>query len=101
MAEKSYATQRKVRIIENALGPNWRAENNGSIDAIYNRIVGDDRKNIFCKVRPGVKVKLDEMVQHYDVKVSELIETLIEKEHSALDTMKHQKQQELAGQYSG
>lgn len=58
----SYATERKIRIIEDKLGPNWKEQRVGqSIDAIYNDLVGDTRKNLFCKINASVKDRLDEI----------------------------------------
>ena len=53
---QSTATDRKIRIIEAALGADWRTLHEGwSIDRIYNHVQGDDRKNLFFAAMPGQK----------------------------------------------
>lgn len=80
--KKSYATKRKIRIIERELGANWQEQHAGkSIDAIYNIVMGDNRKNLFCKIDPDIKEKLDEMVETNDMQMSSLVERLVSEEY--------------------
>lgn len=83
MGEVSYATARKIRIIEERIGTDWKNLNEGrSVDRVYSDLMGDVRKNLFCKIDPSVKDQLDEMSQHYDIDMAELIETLITDEYA-------------------
>lgn len=98
----SYATERKKRIIANMLGPDWQAKNpNKSIDAIYNEVVGDIRKNLFCKIDPEIKIYLDEMVDNYDMKMGELVERLILDEYEKYSKRKATYSEDLASQFGG
>ncbi len=82
MADMSYATRRKLRIIKEQLGADWQDQNPGkSIDAIYNVVTGDNRKNLFCKIDPTVKHQLDEMVDYHDIKMAALVEKLVREEY--------------------
>jgi hypothetical protein len=82
MADMSYATRRKLRIIKEQLGADWQDQNPGkSIDAIYNVVMGDNRKNLFCKIDPTVKNQLDEMVDYHDIKMAALVEKLVREEY--------------------
>lgn len=90
----SYATQRKIKIIEEKLGANWREHYpTESIDRVYNIVNGDTRKNLFCKVSPEVKAKLDEMVEDYEIDMAELVEQMIV---SAYDNYTEQRSDYLA-----
>lgn len=101
-SQPSYATARKVRIIESRLGQNWQGNRPGeSIDAVYNEIVGDKRKNLFCKISPDIKDKLDEMTRYYDTKMSEFVEQMIEREHQSYSAQKSAKVKTLAQDFSG
>lgn len=101
MAEYSYATERKLRILTEKIGANWQEQhNNRSIDSVYNEVMGDVRKNLFCKVDPEIKRKVDELTDGYDIKMSELIEILIEREY---DSFKHRTEnytEDLAEQFA-
>lgn len=98
----SYATERKIRIITKQLGTDWREKNPGrSIDAIYNEVVGDIRKNLFCKIDPEIKIYLDEMVDNYDMKMGELIERLIREEYEKYSERKINFSDDLANQFGG
>jgi hypothetical protein len=100
--QPSYATARKVRIIESRLGAGWQGQRpNQSIDAVYNELVGDTRKNLFCKIDPTVKSKLDEMTGYYDVKMAEFVENLIDKEYDTYMKEKREKLNALAQEFSG
>ena len=79
----SYATERKIRIIEQELGNDWKAQRpKQSIDAIYNSIVGDSRKNLFCKIQAASKDKLDEMTTAHKTGMAEFVEQIIDAEHA-------------------
>jgi hypothetical protein len=102
MDEPSYATARKLKIIESRLGADWRKNHpDVAVDAVYNRLVGDDRKTLFCKVQPGTKAKLDEMVTHYEIKMGEFIEKLIEVEYEIFIQQRTKMMQNLARDFSG
>lgn len=74
----SYATERKIRIITEKLGEQWRDQYpNKSIDAIYNDLVGDTRKNLFCKIDSDVKDKLDAMTEFHKTGMAEFVEQLV------------------------
>ena len=97
----SYATDRKIKIIQERLGPDWETQMNGlSVDAMYNQIVGDTRKNLFCKIDFQIKEKLDVMVDDHNVKMSEFIEQLIEREFKRFLAEKEQLKVDLAKQFS-
>lgn len=98
----SYATERKIRIIRRQLGDDWKERNpNRSIDAIYNEVVGDIRKNLFCKIDPEIKIYLDEMVDNYDMKMGELVERLIRDEYDKYSKRKANFSDDLANQFGG
>jgi len=97
----SYATERKIRIIKEKLGPDWETYTQGKrIDAAYNELVGDSRKNLFCKLRPETKAKLDEMVRDNDTKMAEFIESLIEREYDRFTQAKTRKTEDLAARFT-
>ncbi len=97
MTKLSYATERKIRILEEKLGLDWKKIHSGrSVDAVYNEIMGDTRKNLFCKIRPNTKTKLDEMVDNYDVGMAELVEKLIEDEYGRFSTKSRKVSEDLA-----
>ncbi len=78
----SYATERKLRIIEAKYGPDWRSQfPDRSIDSIFIELTGDRRKNLFCKISPDLKDKLDEMVGFRQLSMAELIEQIIDEAH--------------------
>lgn len=97
----SYATRRKKRIIEEELGSDWQNQYPGkSIDAVYNIVTGDSRKNLFCKVSPEVKSKLDEMVDFHDMKMSELVEKLVLEEYDRYVKERDARVANVASQYA-
>lgn len=97
----SYATRRKKRIIEQQLGEDWESQYPGkSIDYVYNVVTGDRRKNLFCKVSPEVKTKLDEMVEHHDMKMAELVEKLVREEYDRYVTERDANVEHVASQYA-
>jgi hypothetical protein len=101
MPKMSYATARKIRIIERELGPDWRTEYpEGSIDAIYNIVMGDDRKNLFCKVDPETKTKLDEMVEYNDMQMSSLVEKLVHEEYDRYTQDRDARVNKIASQFA-
>lgn len=98
----SYATQRKIRIIEEKLGENWKDQKPGmSIDAIYNEIQGDTRKNLFCKIDAGVKDRLDTMTKAHKTGMAEFIEQMIESEWARYQSRVHQGEKALLEEFSG
>jgi len=100
VAKLSYATNRKIRILKEKLGDDWREQYPGkSIDFIYNAVIGDNRKNLFCKVSPDVKDQVDEMVEGYDIKMSELIEKLVNEEHERYKARANSYSKDLANQF--
>lgn len=101
MADMSYATRRKKRIIEQQLGEDWQSQHPGkSIDAVYNIVTGDVRKNLFCKVSPERKAELDEMVDAYDMKMADMVEKLIEEAYSKYASERDARVDEVASQYA-
>lgn len=97
----SYATERKIRIIKEKLGENWKDKLEGrSIDAAYNELVGDSRKNLFCKIDPSAKARLDEMVEEFDVKMAELVESMINEEYEKLERKRDTSSVDLARQFA-
>ena len=98
----SYATQRKIRIIEEKLGKDWRDQRPGkSIDAIYNELVGDTRKNLFCKIPEGAKDHLDEMTKAHKTGMAEFIEQLIEAEWARHTAQVERGERALLEEFSG
>lgn len=80
----SVSTQRKIKIIENHYQKSIdeiRKDNHSSIDEMYNTVVGDNRKNFFCKVSVETKDKIDMLLEAYQLKNSEFLEILVEKEY--------------------
>lgn len=97
----SYATNRKLRIIEEKIGGDWTERYPGrSIDAVYNMVMGDNRKNLFCKIDPEIKKKLDEMVEYHDVRMAELVENLVEEEYDRFVKVRDAKVDEMASQFA-
>ena len=102
MTELSYATKRKLRIIQERLGDDWRDDNPEiSIDALYNQVVGDRRRNLFCKIDPDIKSQLDEMADSYDVKMAELVERLVQEEYRKFVRNRAELVNDLASQFAG
>ena len=101
MAEYSYATERKIRILKEKVGEDWQEKyGNRSIDAVYNEVMGDTRKNLFCKVDPEIKSKVDELTDNYDIKMSELIELLIEREYDSYKQRTGNYSDDLANEFA-
>ena len=101
MPKLSYATERKIRILEEKIGQDWKKQYPGkSVDAVYNEIMGDNRKNLFCKVNPVTKTKLDEMVDNYDMGMAELVEQLIEDEYSRFAEKSRKVSKNLASEFT-
>lgn len=99
---QSYATTRKVRIIESHAGSSWRETyQDRSIDSVYNEIVGDRRKTLFAKISPEIKDMLDQMTAHYDTSMAELIETLIQNEYDSFTEKRASSLQSIADSFSG
>lgn len=79
----SYATKRKINIINERLGdgyqwPNVPSEYEGmSIDSLYSHLIGDNRVNLFFKVDPKTKEYIDLMSKSSGMKKAEFIEFLI------------------------
>jgi len=98
----SYATQRKIRIIEERLGSDWADQRPGlSIDAIYNQIIGDDRKNLFCKISGSAKDNLDTMTQFHKTGMAEFIESLIHAEWMRFSDRAREVEQVMLREFSG
>ena len=71
--------QRKIRIIGNIFGSNWREQHPGmAIDAVYNLAIRDERKSVFCKINKDQKQKLMEMIAHYDITMGDFISMMID-----------------------
>lgn len=101
MAQASYATRRKIGIIEKELGADWQTQHAGkSIDAIYNIVMGDHRKNLFCKVDPETKTKLDEMVEYNDMQMSSLVERIVSEEYDRYTQDRDARADHLASQFA-
>ena len=98
----SYATQRKIKIIQEKLGPEWKAQRPGkSIDAIYNELVGDTRRNLFCKIDAKIKTHLDQMTSNYKTGMAEFIEQLIEAEWARHCQRQEEGERALLEEFSG
>lgn len=101
MSKLSYATTRKIRILEEQVGSDWKRQYPGrSVDSVYNQVMGDDRKNLFCKINPNVKGQLDEMVDTYDVRMAELVERLIEAEYDRFRQQNRKVSEDLANEFT-
>jgi len=86
----SYATLRKLKIIEQKFGADWPLRfPNRKVDSVYNEVIGDTRKNLFCKIDSGIKDNLDEMVEYHNSSMSDFVEQLISAEY---DRYLHNKQ---------
>jgi hypothetical protein len=98
----SYATLRKIRIIEERLGPEWAlAHPNESIDSVYNTLMGDDRKNLFCKISKSSKDQLDEMTTFYKTGMADFIEALIRAEWDRHNQRTDELARRLIGDFNG
>jgi len=98
----SHTTERKLRIINSTLGEGWELKNEGkSIDAVYNEISGDNRKNLFCKVSPDTKEKVDIMTSSYNIKMSNFIEQLIISEWNRYENQQKIREETLINNFSG
>jgi len=101
MAQASYATRRKIGIIEKELGADWQAQHAGkSIDAMYNIVMGDFCKNLFCKVDPETKLELDEMVEYNDMQMSSLVERLVREEYDRYTQDRDARVAHIASQFA-
>lgn len=101
MPPLSYATERKLKIIREQLGDDWQDKRPGqSIDAVYNELMGDARKTLFCKIDPAVKAHLDEMTKDHQVKIGEFLEGIIEKQYARYVEERKRLVNTLARQYS-
>lgn len=98
----SYATIRKIRIIEEKFGSDWKTTHPGlSIDAAYNQVVGDTRKNLFCKIDSSTKGLLDEMIGFHKIGMAEFVEALIEAEWSRHSSRLKETEQRIQTEFSG
>lgn len=98
----SYATERKKRILTEKLGENWREDYPGkSIDALYNMVVGDKRRNLFCKIDPEVKAMIDEMSDYYDVRMNELVEIVFREKYENFSDERDLFSENLASEFVG
>lgn len=98
---QSYATNRKIRLIEAKYGPNWSEKFPGrSIDSIFVELTGDSRKNLFCKIRPDLKQKLDEMVEFSQANMAEMIEQIIEDSYEKFLANRSNATSDLSRQYT-
>ena len=97
----SYATERKIRILKERLGADWETKIAPKrIDRAYNELVGDQRKNLFCKLRPDCKTRLDEMVDERDMVMSEFVESLIDREWDRFVQEREALEKDLAKQFA-
>jgi hypothetical protein len=97
----SYATKRKIRLIEAKYGPDWVGRFPGrSIDSIFIELTGDQRKNLFCKIDPDLKEKLDEMVSFRQLSMAELIEQIIDESYLRFMRDKHAVVDGIAAEYT-
>ncbi len=97
----SYATDRKIRILTERIGTDWKLQvGSKSIDAAYTELIGDKRKNLFCKVKPKTKEQLDEMVEGYEFKLmSEFLEQIIGTAYDQYLLHREDSRKSLADQY--
>ena len=101
MPKASYATTRKIRIIKKELGNDWRKQYpEESIDKVYNIVMGDGRKNLFCKVEPDTKTQLDEMVDYHDMQMSSLVEKLVREEYDRYTQERDARVAHIASQFA-
>lgn len=97
----SITTERKIKKIEETLGPSWKENNpNKSIDSLYINIVEDNRENLFCKVPPGTKQMLKELVDSSDNNMAELLHSLIHEAYQNLICQRKKDADDLAHQFS-
>lgn len=95
-----YAKKRKEKVISSKLGEDWEEQYPGaSIDALYNKSIGDERKTIFCKIAPEVKEMFDEICENTDTKKSEFIENMIKKAYVEYQTNMETKISDLVNQF--
>ena len=98
----SHATERKIRIIEQQWGPTWQDRSNGkSIDAIYNELMGDNRKNLFCKIDGTIKDHLDSMTEYHKTRMAVFIEQLINAEWARHQARLIDGEKKLLEEFSG
>ena len=97
----SYTTDRKLRIISEHYGDNWKDEfPNRSIDSVYNEMMGDDRKTLFCKLSSDSKDKIDQMLNGYNVEVATLLEQWIDEKYKVYAVRERTSVVGLAKDYS-
>jgi len=97
----SYATNRKLRIITERCGYEWRdTYPDRSIDSVYNELVGDDRKTLFCKLSCDSKDKIDQMLSGYNVEVAALLEQWIDEKYKDFSKREQSSIVGLAKDYS-
>jgi len=97
----SYATNRKIKIIEERYGFNWQSRFEGrSIDSVYKEITGDDRETLFCKIDADKKQKLNQMVKKYDVDLGTLMEQWIDEHYKDFSEQEETVLVGLASEYS-
>lgn len=83
----SYATKRKINIINETLGdgyqwPNVPPQYDGmSIDSLYSKLIGDERVNMFFKVSPTTKEQIDHLSKTMGMTKAELMEHLVNQYH--------------------
>ena len=97
----SIATQRKIDIIIEKLGNNWKDQYpNKSVNFVYNTLINDSRKNLYCKISSDSRKKLDTLLNEYDAKLTDFLETLITKEYYEYEKKKAEHTARLAKQFS-
>ncbi len=98
----SYATDRKIRIITEKLGEDWATRCAGeSIDAVYTRVTGDDRKNLFCKIPATTKYQLAAMSKVHRVTIAEFVEQMINAEWTRYQRRIAAGEQQMLDEFGG
>ena len=98
---KSYATERKLRIIREKYGTEMNVLlENKSVDALYSEVIGDKRKNLFCKISPETKSMVDEMIEQHDITMAIFIEAIIRMEYDRFLNSETERVQYLAQQFT-
>lgn len=98
----SYATNRKIRIITEQIGTDWATQYpDESIDAIYTRVVGDERKNLFCKINAATKDQLTVMSKAHRTQLAEFVEQMINAEWTRYQQRIADGERQMLDEFSG
>ena len=101
MVELSWAMSRKLKIIEEKFGTDWKEQFPGySVNKVYNIACNDNRKCIYVRVSEDIKNMLTVLTDAYEINNDQLIENLIRNEYVSLQQSNLDEIEELHKQFS-